>query len=90
MSRLTLSIDHRVIERAKKYAARHGRSVSQLVEEYLDRLSRPPTYSPLWHGRAKERSSKRQYLCRQRPFSGPLHAIISTDGESLASPFLLR
>jgi predicted HicB family RNase H-like nuclease len=35
MSRLTLSIDHRVIERAKKYAARHGTSVSQLVEEYL-------------------------------------------------------
>jgi hypothetical protein len=46
MSRLTLSIDDRVIERAKKYAARHGTSVSQLVEEYLDRLSRPPTYNP--------------------------------------------
>jgi len=42
MSKLTLSVDESVIERAKRYAKRRGSSVSQLVEEYLDFLSKPP------------------------------------------------
>jgi Family of unknown function (DUF6364) len=41
MSKLTLSVDNRVVARAKRYAAKRGTSVSQLVEQYLDRVSRP-------------------------------------------------
>ena len=41
MSKLTLSVDEKVVERAKKYASREGTSVSRLVEVYLDALSRP-------------------------------------------------
>lgn len=42
MSKLTLSVDAKVIERAKGYAQAQGTSVSQLVERYLDALARPP------------------------------------------------
>jgi hypothetical protein len=42
MSKLTLSIDDRVMMRAKRYAAARGTSVSRLVERYLDLLVRPP------------------------------------------------
>lgn len=36
MAKLTLSVDESVIERAKKYAAARGTSVSGLVEQMLD------------------------------------------------------
>jgi hypothetical protein len=36
MAKLTLSVDERVIDRAKKYAASRGTSVSGLVEQLLD------------------------------------------------------
>lgn len=36
MAKLTLSVDERVIERAKKYASTRGTSVSGLVERLLD------------------------------------------------------
>ena len=36
MAKLTLSVDERVIERAKKYAQARGTSVSGLVEQLLD------------------------------------------------------
>lgn len=42
MSKLTLSVDAKVVERAKRYAEKQGTSVSQLVERYLDALARPP------------------------------------------------
>jgi hypothetical protein len=42
MSKLTLSVDEAVVKRAKRYAARRGVSVSQLVEQYLELVSRPP------------------------------------------------
>ena len=42
MSKLTLSVDDRVIQRAKHYAEKRGTSVSQLVEEYLDLVSDRP------------------------------------------------
>ena len=42
MSKLTLSVDEAVIARAKRFAERHGTSVSELVERYLDRLTSPP------------------------------------------------
>ena len=41
VSKLTLSIDGSVVERAKRYAKVRRTSVSQLVEAYLDLLSRP-------------------------------------------------
>jgi hypothetical protein len=34
-TKLTLTIDPEVIERAKRYAKQHGRSLSELVETYL-------------------------------------------------------
>jgi hypothetical protein len=42
MSKLTLSVDEKVIERAKRFAEKRGTSVSRLVEQYLDLLARPP------------------------------------------------
>ena len=41
MSKLTLSVDAEVIERAKRYTSGHGVSVSSLVEVYLNSLSKP-------------------------------------------------
>lgn len=41
MSKLTLSVDEKVVRGAKRYAAARGTSVSNLVERYLDLLSRP-------------------------------------------------
>jgi hypothetical protein len=35
MSKLTLSVDDRVVSSAKRYAKRHGISVSEMVEAYL-------------------------------------------------------
>ena len=42
MAKLTLSVNDKVIERAKGYAARRGTSVSRLVERYLELVSHPP------------------------------------------------
>ena len=41
MSKLTLSIDHHIVQRAKQYAKERGTSVSQLVAGYLDAVTRP-------------------------------------------------
>ncbi len=41
MSKLTLSVDGKVVERAKRFAAGRGTSVSRLVEAYLEGLARP-------------------------------------------------
>lgn len=38
-SKLTLTIDKEVVESAKVYAKEHGRSVSELVENYLRKLA---------------------------------------------------
>jgi Family of unknown function (DUF6364) len=42
MPKLTLSVDEKVVQGAKRYAAARGTSVSRLVERYLDLLSKPP------------------------------------------------
>ncbi|MBI5510534.1 MAG: antitoxin [Deltaproteobacteria bacterium] len=42
MSKLTLSVDERVVRQAKRYAAKRGTSVSHLVERYLALVVRPP------------------------------------------------
>ncbi|MDR2313024.1 MAG: DUF6364 family protein [Spirochaetaceae bacterium] len=49
LAKLTLTIDHTVIGRAKEYARSHNTSVSDLVETYLDRISgkeRPAPAAP--------------------------------------------
>ena len=38
-SKLTLSVDERVVKQAKRYARKRGTSVSRLVEDYLDLVS---------------------------------------------------
>lgn len=40
MAKLTLSVDEKVVEEAKRYAEQRGTSVSRLVEEYLAVVSR--------------------------------------------------
>lgn len=39
--KLTLSVDERVIERARRYSTRHNTSISQLVTTYLSQLDSP-------------------------------------------------
>jgi len=41
MSKLTLSVDDRVISRAKRYAKQRGISVSKMVEAYLAAVANP-------------------------------------------------
>ncbi len=57
---LTLSVDERVVARAKRYAAARGASVSKLVETYLDLIARPP------EGAGKSRSGTPPVLGRLR------------------------
>lgn len=42
MSKLTLSVDSRVVSRAKQYAKKRGVSVSEMVEAYLAAVAQPP------------------------------------------------
>jgi hypothetical protein len=47
--KLTLSVDEQIIERAHRYSRRHNTSISQLVSNYLARLSeseREHPYTP--------------------------------------------
>jgi hypothetical protein len=39
MAKLTLNVDGSVVARAKRYAARHGTSISGLVEQFLALVS---------------------------------------------------
>ena len=41
MYKLTLSVDEKVVGRAKRYAARHGTSVSRMGERYLGLVVAP-------------------------------------------------
>ena len=43
MAKLTLSVDNRVVLRAKQYAKRRGVSVSEMVETYLSAVATPPS-----------------------------------------------
>ncbi len=38
-TKLTLSVEKRVVERAKVYAKRTGRSLSEIIEAYLETLT---------------------------------------------------
>ena len=41
MYKLTLSVDEKLVGRAKRYATKHGTSVSRMVERYLDLIAAP-------------------------------------------------
>jgi Family of unknown function (DUF6364) len=41
MAKLTLSVDNRVVSRAKQYAKLRGVSVSEMVEAYLSAVAEP-------------------------------------------------
>jgi uncharacterized membrane protein len=43
VAKLTLSVDNRVISRAKQYAKQRGLSVSGMVEAYLAAVAEPPS-----------------------------------------------
>ncbi len=43
MAKLTLSVDNRVVSRAKQYAKLRGVSVSKMVEAYLAAVAEPPS-----------------------------------------------
>jgi len=45
MSKLTLSVDDRIVARAKRYAAGRGVSISRMVEAYLASVTEPPSPS---------------------------------------------
>jgi hypothetical protein len=45
-TKLTLTLDDKVIKRAKRYARAKGRSVSELVESYFKSLTEPDKESP--------------------------------------------
>ena len=74
-TKLTLSVDPKVVVRAKRYAARRRTSVSRLVEEYLDLVSRASRSEPhedppvlrLMRGVARgvDPESYRRYLVRK-------------------------
>lgn len=40
-NRLNITVDDSLVEQAKRYAARHKTSLSQLVEQYFKSLTRP-------------------------------------------------
>ncbi len=46
MAKLTLSVDERLIARAKEFADRHGTSVSRLVASFLEALGDTDEESP--------------------------------------------
>jgi hypothetical protein len=43
MAKLTLSVEAKVVRRAKEYAKRRGVSVSKIVETYLAAVAEPPS-----------------------------------------------
>ena len=46
-TKLTLTVEKDVIERAKSYAKVSGRSLSELIEQYLDTLTQENSTQPI-------------------------------------------
>jgi hypothetical protein len=44
--KLTLSVDEKIIERARRYSQRHNTSISQLVSSYLAHLAESGPHGP--------------------------------------------
>lgn len=56
-AKLTLSVEEELVRYGKQYAARQGKSLSQVVEETLRDLqqSEEPTFSQRWRGKLVKR-----------------------------------
>ncbi len=46
-TKLTLTVEKEVIERAKSYAKNSGRSLSELIEQYLDTITQENNNQPI-------------------------------------------
>lgn len=46
-TKLTLTVEKEVIERAKSYAKNSGRSLSELIEQYLDTITQENSTQPV-------------------------------------------
>jgi hypothetical protein len=46
-TKLTLTVEKEVIERAKSYAKISGRSLSELIEQYLDTITQENSHQPI-------------------------------------------
>jgi hypothetical protein len=57
-AKLTVSVEERLVERGKSYAASRRTSLSGIIEEALRRLagSGQPTFARRWYGRFRLRS----------------------------------
>jgi hypothetical protein len=71
-TKLTLSVDEDVVKRSKEYAARHGSSLSQFVEDLLDENTRDdePTFAEKWRGKlaVRERPGDPRYEYLKRKY----------------------
>ncbi len=69
-AKLTISVDEHVVPQAKRYAQRHGTSLSGLIERALRDASASdaPTFSTRWRGRFKpaRRTDKRYRLLAKK------------------------
>ena len=69
-AKLTISVDEHVVPQAKRYAQRHGTSLSGLIERALRvaSASDSPTFSSRWRGRfkpARRMSSRYRLLAKK-------------------------
>lgn len=46
-TKLTLTVEKEIIERAKSYAKNSGRSLSELIEQYLDTITQENSNQPV-------------------------------------------
>jgi hypothetical protein len=69
-TKLTVTVDERVVPEAKRYAQRQGTSLSRLIEQALRDASagETPTFSTRWRGRFKptRRTDKRYRLLAKK------------------------
>ena len=65
-TKLTLNVDHKIIERAKKVSARRKVSLSALVEDYLDRIAKKDL------NKKNEESTEPTFLERIRKYTHPI------------------
>ncbi|MGH8632472.1 MAG: DUF6364 family protein [Burkholderiales bacterium] len=64
-TKLTITVDHEVVPRAKRYARSQGTSLSHLIERALREVSMPAaeTFASRWRGRFRpaRRSKDERY-----------------------------
>ena len=69
-AKLTISVDEHVVPQAKRYAQRHGTSLSALIERALREASASdtPSFSTRWRGRFKpaRRTAERYRLLAKK------------------------